>query len=230
MKFGGQPGQYPPVAICGLFSDEYDAKSLFDPIKGTFNKEEAEKRIAMMQEWSDITKIPATLDALGHTVDAVDKLVNFFADHLEGPFLLDAPSTEIRLPAYELAVEAGLRDRIVYNSLSPEITMSDIQKLKELKVKHILVLAINDKNIWPEGRIELLEGTAEEPGLMQLTKDTGAENIIIDTATLGTAGLAIANAAIPLIKEKYGLPTGSGTANAPHVWPLDKEYHDTVFG
>ncbi|MHA1838974.1 MAG: hypothetical protein ACTSYO_03305 [Candidatus Ranarchaeia archaeon] len=232
VKVGGQIGENPVVIVMGLFSDEQDPISVNDPTTGRFDKRIAEERVNNIIAMREKTGLPIMIDCLGHTVEANWRYIQFVADNIPGPFLLDAPAQDVRVPSFIQAVEAGLCDRIVFNSLSHDATDKDIAIMKEYDVKHILILAHNQDNVYPEGRIELLEDDPKtgEEGLLSKAYRTGAENIIIDTAVLGGPGIALANAALKLVKERFGWPVGAGSANAPHSWKKMEGLYGTPEG
>ena len=79
-----------------------------------------------------------------------------------------------------------------------------------------IIVAFNPKDTSPDGKIEVLENGAHllDKGLLEITKEIGVANILIDTAALApgdNSGAAIA--AIPVIKEEYGLPVGCAIHN-----------------
>ena len=79
-----------------------------------------------------------------------------------------------------------------------------------------IILAFNPKDNSPDGRLEILENSAHllNKGLLEISKDVGIEKILIDTAAMApgeNSGAAIA--AIPVIKEEYGLPVGCAIHN-----------------
>ena len=79
-----------------------------------------------------------------------------------------------------------------------------------------IIIAFNPKDKSPDGKVEVLENGANlsDTGLLDIAKNIGLKKIIIDTAALApgdNSGAAIA--AIPVIKEEYGLPTGCAIHN-----------------
>jgi tetrahydromethanopterin S-methyltransferase subunit H len=79
-----------------------------------------------------------------------------------------------------------------------------------------IVVAFNPKDKSPDGKIEVLENGAHliDNGLLELTRKLSIEKILVDTAALApgeNSGASIA--AIPVIKEEYGLPTGCAIHN-----------------
>jgi len=79
-----------------------------------------------------------------------------------------------------------------------------------------IIVAFNPKDKSPDGKIEVLENGAHltDKGLLAVAEEIGIKQILIDTAALApgeNSGASIA--AIPVIKEEYGLPTGCAIHN-----------------
>jgi len=78
------------------------------------------------------------------------------------------------------------------------------------------VVSFNPKDKSPDGKIEVLENGAHltSSGLLDISKNVGINKILVDTAALApgdNSGASIA--AIHVIKEEYGLPTGCAIHN-----------------
>ena len=79
-----------------------------------------------------------------------------------------------------------------------------------------IIVAFNPKDKSPDGKIEVLQNGANltDAGLLDIAKKLGIKKILIDTAAMApgdNSGASIA--AIPVIKEEYGLPTGCAIHN-----------------
>ena len=79
-----------------------------------------------------------------------------------------------------------------------------------------ILVAFNPKDKSPDGKIEVLENGANfiENGLIEISEKIGINKILLDSAALApgdNSGAAIA--AIPVIKEEFGLPTGCAIHN-----------------
>ena len=72
--------------------------------------------------------------------------------------------------------------------------------------------------MWPEGTIELLNGSSTQPGLLQKSKEAQITNILIDTAVIDVPSISMSARAIHLIKEQLGLPVGCCPSNAIGTW------------
>ncbi|MEM2969462.1 MAG: tetrahydromethanopterin S-methyltransferase subunit H [Candidatus Bathyarchaeia archaeon] len=221
VKVGGQPGEFPTVLIGSIFYEKH--KIVSNPDKGIFDKAKAEGLIKKMEEFSDKTGNPFFLDVVGRTSEALINEIDFVADITQAPFLVDGASEKIRLPAAKHAFEIGLKDRVIYNSIDYATQSSEIQAMKELGVKSSIVLAFNKRNPWPEGAIEILEGKANQKGLLNLANEAGIENILVDTAVADIVTIGLSAKALNLVKNKFGLPAGCGPANAYTSWTRGKK-------
>ena len=107
-----------------------------------------------------------------------------------------------------MAKNMGLQDRCLYNSVYKGVRDPELEILKDSGIKMSIVLADNPKDNSLEGKMQVLEEA------LALADKGGITKPLIDTAipafepTMGTAVRAI-----PVIKEKFGHPTGLGTGN-----------------
>jgi len=122
--------------------------------------------------------------------------------------MLDAMSPKARMAAADLAKKMGLSQRCFYNSVYKGVQDVELAKLMESGITMSIVLADNPKDNSLEGKLAVLEETlalAAKGGITQPLIDTGIPAFAPD---MGTAVRAI-----PIIKEKYGHPTGLGSGN-----------------
>ena len=89
-------------------------------IKAGFDAEAAERVIRNQDEWSQKTGNPCMLDVVGDSPEAMCKHLEFAARISQAPLLIDGTTTDVRLAGLKYAGEAGLTDRVVYNSVQPE--------------------------------------------------------------------------------------------------------------
>jgi tetrahydromethanopterin S-methyltransferase subunit H len=216
VKIGGQPGEYPTVLIGSIFYDQH--KIVSNPAKGEFDRNQAEALIKKQEEMSDKTGNPIVIDVVGSTVEALKRYVDFASSICESPFLVDGPSASIRIPVIQHIAEVGLQNRAIYNSIDYNFKEDELKKILEYKIKSAVCLAHNPKNVWPEGRVDILRGTATQKGLLEAAKTAGIENILVDTAVLDVPSIGLAAKAIQFVKSELGLPAGCGPSNAISTW------------
>lgn len=221
VKVGGQPGEYPTVLIASIFYDGHGIVS--DPMKGEFDKRQAEVLINRVDELSEKTGNPFFVDLVGSTPEALIKYIDFVSGVTECPFLVDGPSEKVRMPAMRHAVQIGLIERAIYNSVDYHMTDEEVRSLKDLDAQNAVIMAFSPKKPWAEGRIDILKGDPGQKGLLRVAEEAGIKNLLIDTAVLDVPSISVATKAIHLVKNEFGLPAGCGPANAVTSWKRVKK-------
>jgi N5-methyltetrahydromethanopterin:coenzyme M methyltransferase subunit H len=212
VTFGGQPSVKPPVVIGGMFQE--GDKNVLNHKTGEFKTTQVEKDMNILIEWAEKTGFPVAFSCNGSDSDAIIKYVDFVSERFEkGPICVDAASNAVRIPAMQHAIDVGLGDRVIYDALGLDTTEDHIAQLKEMDIRNTMIMAQNHRDIWPGGQSGVLDPHDDHPGLLQMALATGAKNILIDVAYFGVVGNVLGNASIPLLKERYGWPTGGGPSN-----------------
>jgi len=228
VKLGGQPGEYPTVLIGSIFYEKH--KIVSDPMKGEFDKKAAEELIKKQEELYDKTGNPFIIDVVGLSSEALEKYIDFVADVTEAPFLVDSFSPNVRLSAIKHAIEVGLKERAIYNSIDNHVSDEEINSLRDLGVESSVLMAYNPRNVWAKGRVEILRGWEGQLGLLEAAKKAGIKKTLIDTAVLDVPSIGIAASAIKLVKEEFGLPAGCAPSNAIATWDrVRKEYSSHAY-
>lgn len=210
VKVGGQPGQLPTVLIGSIFYHKH--KIVKDERKGEFDKEKAQELLKKEEEMSDRTGNPRIVDVCCSWPEAFEKFLEFAANHIDGPFAVDGATAEVRIAGAKYVKEAGLSERVVYNSITPHVKGEEISAIKEAKIKSAILLTLNTKNPTISGRLQVLDE------LLAIAQKAGVENTLVDTTVLDLPDPGPVSRAIYLVKEKYGLPAGAGTHNAVERW------------
>ena len=229
VKVGGQPGELPTVLIGSIFYQRHSIVK--DTEKGVFDKRKAEALINNQETFSDKTGNPNMVDVVGLTETAIEKYIDFIAEITEAPILVDSTSLNVKIAGIKHAKETGLLSRVIYNSITRHVTEDEINELKKMNVKSAVIMSYNPRNPWPVGRIEVLKGGSSEKGLLQISKEAGIENVLVDTAVLDTPSIGLAAEAAYLVKKEFGLPSGGGPLNAVLEWKKVKslgKYAETV--
>ncbi len=216
LTLGGQPGEFPTVLIGSIFYDRH--KIVEDMKTGKFDKEQALELIRSVEGLSEKTGNPFMLDVVGSTPQAMVRYVDFVAENCEAPFLVDSSIVGVRLSGIKHAVEVGLGDRSVYNSIDHYAKEEELSSLNEVGVESAVVMAFNPRDLRPEGRLKLLTGNEEKPGLLARVRQAGVKNIIVDTAVLDVPSIGLSARTIFLVKERLGLPCGCAPSNALSAW------------
>lgn len=206
VKVGGQPGVYPTVLFGGLF------------FKGEPDFVAAEKNIQKMLCISDKTGNPAIPDFFIKKEEYIVQIINFILEKLPKnyPFSIDIIEPDLKIKTLNYLHDKKLLGRTIYNSIHVGIKNEEQETLKKYTPEAAIIVAFNPKDKSPDGKIEVLENGAHltDTGLLDITKKLGIKKILIDTAALApgdNSGAAIA--AIPVVKEMYGLPAGCAIHN-----------------
>jgi tetrahydromethanopterin S-methyltransferase subunit H len=211
VTLGGGLGENPTVLIGSIFY--YKQKSLnFHEETGEFDRKECERLIKLQEDFSNRTGLPCLLDVVLSHKKWINLVVDFVASITDTPILLDAVSVEIRLAALNYAKEAGLEDRVVYNSLNPESKKTEYDKIKETKLKTAVLLAYNTRDMTSKGRVNAIKQ------ILPQVLESGIEGILIDACVLDVPTLGLAFKAIFDLKNELGYPTGCGAHNAIATW------------
>jgi len=206
VKIGGQPGMIPTVLFGGLF------------FKGEPDYKKTKQLLGNMLDLSNKTGNPAIPDFFIKKEEYIEGIIGFIKDVLpkNHPFSIDVIEPSIKIKVLEALSENNLLSQTIYNSIHVGITDEERDVLKKYTPEMAILVAFNPKDKSPDGKIEVLENGANliDTGLFDVAKDVGIKKILVDTAALApgdNSGAAIA--AIPVIKEEYGLPTGCAIHN-----------------
>jgi tetrahydromethanopterin S-methyltransferase subunit H len=194
-----------------------------DPIKGEFNKKEAELQLNRVEELSEKTGNPFFVDVIGLTAEALIRFTSFVSEFTRYPFLVDSSSRQARIAAMQHISEVGLMDRAIYNSINCYVTDEELRSLKDLAVQNAVVMAFDPKKPSFDGRVAILKGYLGQRGLLSAAQEAGINNVLVDTAVLDVLSIGTASRAIYSLKEEFGLPAGCGPANALAIWKRLKE-------
>lgn len=221
VRVGGQPGEWPTVLIGTIFYEGH--RVVRDPARGAFDREGAEALIRGQEEMSRLTGNPHMVDVFASTSEALCRYIDFVADVTGAPFLVDSAAPAVRLSGMRHAVEAGLGERAVYNSIDYRVEDGEVEALREMGTRSAVLLAYNPRNAWPEGRVEILEDREGRRGLLRAAEEAGIRNVLVDTSVLDVPSISLASEAIHLVKSRLGLPAGCAPSNAVTTWKRAKE-------
>jgi len=203
---GGQPGNYPTVLFGGFF------------FKGQPDFKKAESDLKNMLNLSKKTGSPAIPDFFIKKEEYIEKIVDFVIKNVpkNHPFSVDIIEPGLKVKTLEHLNEKKQLHRVIYNSIHVGITDEEKKTLKKHTPEMAIVVAFNPKDKSPDGKIEVLENGAHltDSGLLDIAKEIGIKKILVDTAAMAPGDYSGASvAAIPVIKEEYGLPTGCAIHN-----------------
>ncbi len=210
VRIGGRPGANPTVLIGSVFYHGH--KVNLDEDAGSFDAEEAEKRIRVQDEHSELTGNPCMLDVVGATPQAIEKHLEFAAEVTKAPLLIDGTTVEVRLAGLEYVAKAGLADRIVYNSIQPGIDDEELLAIRKAGVRTAILLTYYLQDFTGKGRVQAVRE------MLPRLREAGIENLIVDTCVMDLATMGQACSAMYDVKQEFGLPVGGGVHNAVSMW------------
>ena len=210
VTIGGEPGINPSVLIGSIFYHGHDVVT--DENAGDFDVAAATARIREQEDFSERTGCPGMLDVVGASPQAIERHLEFAADVTDMPLLIDGTTTEVRLAGLKYVEKAGLGDRIVYNSIQPEINDDEFKAIEDAGVTAAILLTYYIMDFTGAGRVQAVRELAPR------AQERGIDKLIIDTCVLDLASMGQAMAAMVGIKNEFGLPVGGGVHNAVAVW------------
>lgn len=214
-KIGGQPGDNPPFQIASMF---HNKDRILKDRKGNFDRDRAKELIKKQEELSASTGIPSMVAMVANTAEEAQIYIDFYLETTDMPFGIDMWVAEKRAKATEYVSKLGVQDKFLYNSITPwdKDIRGQVNKLKDLGIKHVVVQAFDDKDQSPAGRLKSLES------LLAQGADS-FDTIIVDTSVMNLPSTSFSLIANRIIKEKTGLPCGGAYSNGTHMWKESKE-------
>lgn len=204
--FGGQPGRYPTVLFGGFF------------FRGKPDIKKAETQLKKVYNLSNKTGNPAVPDFFIKKEEYIPLVIDFIKKNVpvDLAFSVDIIEPELKIKTLEMLDTENLLSRTIYNSIHIGITEEEKKALEKHTPIASILVAFNPKDKSSDGKIEVLETGANllDKGLLKLSEDLGIEKVLVDTAAMAPGDYSGASiAAIPVIKEEYGLPTGCAIHN-----------------
>ncbi len=214
-KVGGQPGENPPLLIASMF---HNKDRILEDRKGNFDRKKAKEYLKKQEELSAATGIPSMVAMVANSAEEAKIYIDFYLENTDMPFGIDMWVAEKREKATEYIASLGVQDKFLYNSITPwdKDIKGQVQKLKDLGIKHVIVQAFDDTDQSPAGRLKSLKSLLEQ----------GAgdfESVLVDTSVMNLPSTSFSLLANKLIKEELGLPSGSAYSNGTHMWKEAKE-------
>lgn len=210
IKVGGQPGENPPLMISSMF---HNKDRIVRDRKGNFDREKAKEIILRQEELTRVTGIPGMVAMVANTPEEAKIYIDFFLETTGMPFGIDMWVAEQRAKATEYIAKLGVQNKFLYNSITPwdKDIKGQVQRLKDLGIRHVVVQAFDDQDQSPKGRLKSLESILGQGA-------DSFETIMVDTSVMNLPATSLSLVANRLIKEKYGLPCGGAYSNGTHMW------------
>lgn len=186
--------------------------------RGDFDRAKAKELIKKQEELSASTGIPSMVAMVANTPEEAKIYIDFYLETTDMPFGIDMWVAEKRAQATEYVSRLGVQDKFLYNSITPwdKDIKGQVNKLKDLGIKHVVVQAFDDKDQTPGGRLNSLESILSQGA-------DGFDTIIVDTSVMNLPATSFSLIANRIIKEKLGLPCGGAYSNGTHMWKASKD-------
>ncbi|HSB31433.1 MAG TPA: tetrahydromethanopterin S-methyltransferase subunit H [Candidatus Sulfobium mesophilum] len=215
IKIGGQPGENPPLMISSMF---HNKDKIVQDRKGNFDRKKATEIIRKQEELSEVTGIPGMVAMVANSPEEAKIYIDFFLETTAMPFGIDMWVAEQRAKATEYVSKLGVQHKFLYNSITPwdKDIKGQIQRLKDLGIRHVVIQAFDDQDQTPAGRVKSLESILAQGA-------DGFATIIVDTSVMNLPSTSFSLVANRMIKEKHGLPSGGAYSNGTHMWKEIKQ-------
>jgi tetrahydromethanopterin S-methyltransferase subunit H len=219
VKLGGQPGEWPTALIASIFYK--GDRNVIDEAEGVFDHDAALACIREAERIAALTGTPLVIDLVGASEKAMAAYVDFVADETNLPFVIDGTLESVRLAGARRAVERGLQERAIYDSINSHTKERESDQLKELGLPTTLVMILDERKPTVAGRLDAA------PALIDRAHEAGFERLLLDTAVLDVVEPGPAGKAIFELKNRYGYPSGcSPTHTHRHRWKKRDQFGD----
>lgn len=215
-RVGGQPGELSTVLVGNVFYKGMPEVS--NHKEGIFDKKAVSKWIRVAEALSEKTGVPHFLDVMAMYPEAMNRYVSFISDQTSTPFLIDGANLETRIAALATVEQLGLAKRIIFNGITPKTAQKELAALRASRVDAAVLMAFNEFDYSPEGRVNMLKGSAGQRGLLGAASKAAVNKLLVDTVVFDVPSISYAAEAIKLVKRELGYPAGCSPANATYAW------------
>ena len=219
VKFGGQPGDYPTV-VCNSIFQKGD-KIFPGKRKEGFDEKLAADLLKKQTKLTEETGVPGMVDIVANTGKEFKTFIDFVVDNTDQPFCIDAWVMKPKLEAAAYCAEKGLLDKMFYNSITvwEKDLDKEIKEMVNIGVKNVLLVSFDQEDQMASGRVK---GTQL---LLDAIERNGAqfENVFVDTSVMNGPATALCGIANKMVKEKWGMVTGSAPSNGSYMWKEARE-------
>ncbi len=220
-KVGGQPGELPTMLAANIFYK--GMPEITDHERGKFDAASVLKWVRTCEEYSEKTGVPHCFDVMASFPEAMRRYVAFIAEHTESVFLIDGANADTNVAGLEVIRELGLQSRAVFNGVSPSTRQVELDAVHDAKVTSSVLLAQNEIDYSPDGRISVLQGSDGQESLIDRARKAGIDKFLVDTIVIDVPSIALAVEAIKLVKDELGIPAGCSPANATYDWKASQD-------
>jgi len=220
-RVGGQPGELPIVLAGNIFYQ--GMPEVTDHEAGVFDQKPVLRWIETAEKLSEKTGVPHFIDVMAMYSKAMKRYVRFVAERSDSVILIGGTNPDTRIAGLEMVSELGLQKRTILNAISPQISKREIEAISDSKVTTAILIAYNDMDFSPQGRVTILNGFDRQVGLLKIAEMAGIRNVLVDTVVFDVPSVAYAVEAIRLVKNELGYPSGCSPANATYDWKRQQD-------
>lgn len=199
VMFGGQPGEHPTVLAASIFY--LGDKLIIDEMAGTFDHEGAYEAVAAVRAACAKAGVQLVIDMIGGSPAGMANYVEWIAP-TGLPFFIDGTTPDVRLAGARRAIDLGLQDRCLYNSIGPETREREIAAVRELGLATCVVMTHNARKPTFQGKFDIADQ------VLETAHQAGFTQFVFDTAVLDMVEPGPCSKAIWMLKNKYGYPAG----------------------
>ncbi|MFQ6014298.1 MAG: tetrahydromethanopterin S-methyltransferase [Anaerolineae bacterium] len=213
IKVGGQPGENPPLLMANMF--QRGDKLLKSRKKLLFDRVKARERIRELEAMSSATGVPALVGLVAPTLEEMRAYSELFLGESDKlPFGIDTWTEKARRQAARYVAEIGMQERFLYNSITAwdEDIPDQVQELKDLGIKHVILQPFDMEDKRASGRIKSLRQ------MLEVVHEGDFESVLVDTTVMNLPAHGFSLTANRLVKEEFGLPAGNAPANGSYMW------------
>jgi tetrahydromethanopterin S-methyltransferase subunit H len=210
---GGDPRSTPTAMFGTIFYSKQ--KFIFkDEQNGIIDRNYAETLIKKQEELADKTGLVPGLDVVLSYEHSIKPLLDFVIETTDAPILVDAPTFDLKLPTLNYVRQAGIQNRIIHNSLTPDSKREEFELLHDSRIENFVLLAMETSKWTTQARIDVIDKMIKDAHAARFSRD----NFLIDGCVLDFTSLGLAMSAMRETKNTYGFPVGCGAHNAVDTW------------
>jgi tetrahydromethanopterin S-methyltransferase subunit H len=212
VPMGGLPGETPTLLAGSMFFDRH--KVVRDAHLGVFDEEAALSLLRLQDAWAEKTGNPACLDVIASTPQAMQRYLDFVAEHFSGPIMIDGSDAQVKIAGIEHMAAEGFSDRIIYNSITPGTSQKELDAIEACRVTAVVVLAVDPSDFSVEGKMRVL---SDDFGLLLKVRAKGVQHFLVDPGVLDLLSVGVVRDVMER-SQQMGYLAGTAPHNAIGTW------------
>jgi len=203
-----------PILVGSMFYHGDDV--VVDADKGLIDESKAARRVAKTLKMAEEYDVSFVMDIEIPTEACASAIVDFAKEHVRCPTWISSFDAETRLKTCEMAIQAGIKDRIYYSTLNYMSDEKEFRAVAEMGLKPV-VQAFNPEDPFPDGYL----AKAEELLNKATQAGTAMEDMILLPTVLDFGSIPLSMSTIQRLKEKYDLPVCITSVGPVYKWAKD---------